>query len=289
MAWESVDVVVASSLLETPVSGVLVRFFNVAGTTIYTEATTNAEGRVSVLLPVGTFSMRFYRFGTQFNQPQYVEVIEGAVNTFDVTATLLTPPLANDPRLCRCSGFFRDLNGGPKMFLDMTIRAEFEPLVLEGSAVISGGLLARTNDAGWLQVDLIRGAMYRFTIESLGCERVVMVPDAPSANLPDMLFPVVDRILDIDATVNVDVGAELELVPTVVASSGVPLVGTASDDVTWKITDTNVASLSVRSDKLVITGVAAGSTTLTATRTDKSVIRIPDVAILNQPFVVEVG
>jgi uncharacterized protein YjdB len=289
MAWETVEVFITLDATEAPVPGALVRFFDSTGVTIYTEATSDADGKVSVLLPVGLFTARFYKFAHTFPQPQALQVAESVLNSFDVVATAITPPLASDPRLCRCSGYFRDLTGAPKAWLDMHFRAEFSAMVLAGSAVITDTVLARTDSKGWAQIDLIRGGKYQVVIEALNCERYIMVPDASSANLPDVLLAVVDRVtFDIDP-VEVAVGDEVDVTPTVRASSGVPLVGTANSDVDWSVEDDSIATIQVKEFVITVTGRAAGTTTIRAVRKDLSIVRIPNTAIVGQPLQVTVA
>jgi len=283
MAWEAVDVYVRSNPLDLPLSGVLVRVYDAAGTVQYTEGTTDTTGRAALLLPVGSFTVRFYRFGTRFVQPQLMTIAAQALNsppyTFDFVGEVMGQPAATDARLCRCSGYFRELNGGPKKYLDLSFSAEFDPILLEGAGVVSGGIRVRTDENGWVELDLIRGGIYNANVESMEATptRCVRVPDLASANLPDLLFPVVSDVqLDVGAPLSVPVGGQLVVTPTVLASSGVPLMGTASDDVNWTVADTSIASVAIGAEQLTISGLVAGSTYLVATRKDTTIIRIPE-------------
>jgi hypothetical protein len=279
MSWEPVDIFVKSAFL--PVEGVLVRVYDRAGTTIYSEVTTDAEGKASFLLPTGDYSVRLYKFAHSFKMPQHFSVVTPGYleppNTFDVQCTTVTPPLANDPRLCRLSGYFRDLNGAPKRYLDLHLRGKFSPLVLDGAAVVSETVAIRTGEDGYAQIDLIRCAEYEVRIESLETEpRCIQVPDSSSANLADVLFPVVSRVVYApEPPVEVAAGESVTLTPTVLTSSGVPLVGTASSDVLWKTTDESIASVSAGLTELTVTGVAPGTTTLKPVRIDQSIMVVP--------------
>ena len=284
--WESVDFSV--SYLGEPVEGVLVRVFSEDGSTIYTEGTTGSEGTVSFVLPVGSFTARFYKFSTSFNQPQHFTVVPsapGVSNIFDVEATVFSAPLANDPRLCRCSGFFRDLNGGPKRYLDIHIICCFNPLLLDGAGVVSERIMIRTDEDGYAQTDLIRGAKYLVTVEAMDCmDREIRVPDAPSANLPDVLLPVVDKVVLASPLEAIEVGGSITIEPTVYDSAGVPLTGTAQGDVRWSVEDTDIASVAVTETSLIVTGNIAGTTQLVATRRDLSIVRVPDAPITGVPI-----
>lgn len=300
MSFEPVDIQVVDAQ-SNPVADVLIKIYDPTGTTFYTQALTDASGLASLLLETLTYSMRFYRFQTGFTQPQQFTVLEAPeTNTFDVVAEPFILPLATDPRLCRCSGFFRDLDGSPKRYLDIHFISQFNPILLGDAAVISSERHARTDENGYLQIDLIRGAMYWARVEDLGSAmpdnntrtdlRCVSVPDAGSASLPNMLLPIVDRVVLTPAGPHsLAVGAELELTPQVYDSGGVELTGTANADIQWASSDPSVLSVTVTENKLVLRGIAAGSAQVTAERQDLSIIKIPNLPIGGQPIGVTVS
>lgn len=290
--YESVDIYVLDDTpLHSPVEGLLVRIFGEDNATFFTQDTTDADGHVGFTLWTQQYNLRFYKQGAQVQQPQLIDVIEGSTNSFNVYATVFVHPIANDPRLCRCSGFFRDITGAPHPWLDMHFLGQFSPILLEGAAVLSERRSIRTDEEGYACIDLIRGACYQVTVEGMeDTLRQISVPDAPSANLPDLLFTVVEEItFDPEGPYNVTVGSTLELTPTVVGSNGVPLEGTANADVHWYSSDDSVLSVDVGVDKITLLGVAAGSADLMAERRDQSIIRIPSIGIVGVPQVVTVA
>ena len=291
MSFEPVDVAVADSA-GNPVEGVLVKVYDPAGAVFFTQANTGAAGVASFLLETLDYSMRFYKYHTGFSQPQYFTVLPAPqTNIFDVVAELFELPIATDPRLCRCSGYFRDATGAPSQYLDMHIIPEFDPILLEDSAVVTGERHIRTDENGYVQVDLIRGGNYWVNLEAMGAanlRRLCQVPDAASCNFPDLLFPRVDEIHFDPDPISVAAGASLDVYPTVYDSVGRPLEGLASGDVLWSIEDPSIATLSMQADKLVIQGVAAGVTNILATRVDVTIIKIPDEPIVGVPMNVTV-
>jgi len=285
MSYEPVDVYIKDQL-GREMANVVVKIFNPTGSVAYTQGTTDAEGKVSFLLYTQQYSMRFYKFSSIFTQPQLFTVLEAPeINAFNVTAEAFVPPASTDGRLCRCSGYFRNPDGSPQKYLDMHFYPEFSPIVLEGSAVTPRKMLLRTDDKGYAQIDLIRGGCYRVTIEGLEQEeRYIRVPDLSSANLPDVLYAVVDRItFDPAGPWTLAAGAELEITPTVYDSGGAVLHGTGQGDVDWTVSNTDLANVSTGEFKLTLRAVAAGSVELKATRRDQSIIRIPDEPIEGQP------
>jgi hypothetical protein len=285
VSFEPVDVHVEDEL-GNPVPDVLVKVYDEAGAVFFTQAITGTDGKASFLLETLIYSMRFYKFQVGFIQPLHFEVLAAPeTNVFDVPAEPFELPLATDPRLCRCSGFFRDMTGAPSRWLDMHIIPEFDPILLEGAAIVTGERHIRTDENGYVQVDLIRGGNYWVNLEAMGADylrRLCQVPDAASANFPDMLFPRVGEVVFDPADIAVAVDGVLEVTPTVYDSVGRPLVGINSD-VAWSIEDPSVASLSIGPDKLTVTGRAVGSTNILAERIDTSIIVIPNTPIVGVP------
>ncbi len=288
-SYQSVDVFVKEKEAPNgPVEGVLVRVFSEDGSTFFTESTTDVAGRVGFTLFTQKYSLRFNKFQVSFSQPQVFEVLEGTgggppstPNEFDVEAEVVTPPVATDPRLCRASGHFRDITGAPHRFLDIIFIGAFAPVLLEGAGVLSERRAIKTDEEGFACIDLIRCAIYRMTVEGYeDIQREVRVPDTPSVNLPDLLFPVVQSVSFSPAgPLSLPTGSLLDVVPTVTGSNKVPLTGTAVPDVIWSTEDEAIATVSATADKLVIKGVSAGTTKLLAARRNTSIITIPDEPI----------
>ena len=290
-SYQSVDVTVKDdTALANAVEGMVVRVFDIGGA-FQTQDTTNSDGHVGFTLWSQDYDLRFYMFGAQVSQPQRITVSETVANEFDVVATVFQLPLANDARLCRCSGYFRDITGAPHKNVDIHILGGFNPILLEDSAVLSERRTVRTDDTGYVCVDLIRGACYEVTVQGFeDTQRWIRVPDQPSAPFPHLLFPVVAAVsLDPEGPYSLSVGGTLEVTPTVVDSGGVPLEGTATADVSWTSSDDAVFSVTAGTDTLTLTGLVAGSAELQATRRDNSIIHIPSMTIEGVPVDVTVS
>jgi hypothetical protein len=283
MGYEQVEVYVLDARDgSTPIDGVLVRVYDSAGKVYFTEATTGVDGKAGFLLFTQQYSLRFYKFQVGFSQPQYIDVLGGGGNAFNVLASPHEPPVAQDPRLCRASGYFRDVTGAPRAQLDMHFISEFRPVLLDDALVMDERRQLKTDKDGFACIDLIRCGNYLVTLEAYeDTTRRIRVPDAPSCNLPHLLFPVISRIT-VDP-VSVSVGTEQKLEPSVYDSAGVPVPGTANGDVKWELEDPTVALLTVTADYLLVKGLKTGSTTLKASRINTSIIRIPDSGITGVP------
>lgn len=286
MSFEPVDIQFLDRF-GNGIEGVLVKIYDPTGTTFYTQATADVTGSASLLLETQPYSMRFYKYQTGFSQPQRFEVLAAPeVNIFLIQGEPFVLPTATDPRLCRCSGFFRDLNGGPKRYLDIHIIGKFDPIVLDDAGVISDQVDFRTDLKGFASIDLIRGAQYEAYVEAIGgaATRCISIPDAASCNLPDLLLPIVKEVvLSPLSPYTLAIGEELTITPRVYDSAGVLLDGAAVDDIDWRSSDSNILRVSPLSTTIVLRGNAVGSAQLTATRRDKSIIKIPDLSIVGQP------
>lgn len=291
MSFETVEVVVRTPIGD-PLEGVLVKIYDPTGTTFYTQAMTDSSGVADFLLETLSYTMRFYKFQVGFLQPQSFPVLAPpATNVFEVVGEVFIPPVATDPRLCRCSGFFRNLDGSPKQFLDIHFIHQFDPILLDAAAVIADERHLRTDEKGYASIDLIRGAEYAARVEAIDGNwlRDIRVPDLSSCNLPDLLLPVVKRInFSPEGSYSIAKGDTLMVTPTVYDSVGVTLVGSAPYDVKWSSSDPTVLLVEANQNTLTLRGNAVGSAQLLATRRDLSIIKIPDVPILGLPVDVTV-
>lgn len=273
---------------KTPVEGVVVRVFDSSGTVFQTQGTSDADGKVlfNLLAPV-TYQARFFKPKFSLYPVQNFSVLEAPVapntNEFPIVGYVFKPPEAVHPRLCRCSGFFLYPNGAPAPNHDLQFIAKFNPLLFDGDAMLKERVSGRTDERGYFEIDLVRFGQYDVTLEGFEDQlRCITVPDNPSSNLPDLLFAVVDRVeLDPPGPYNIGLGPANEIVitPTVWASSGRQLPGTALADVLWRISDTTVASVAATNEKLILRGLKAGVAELQALRADSSIIRIPNTPV----------
>lgn len=287
MAYESVDIfVIEKSPPQVAVPGVVVKVLSENGTLVYGQATTDDEGKASFLLPDAVYQLRFFKAHVNFSQPQLITVLPSPeTNSFDVEAESFVAPISTDPRLCVASGFFRRPDGSAAPSVDIHFIGKFKPLLLEGAALMKERVSTRTDSKGYAQISLIRFAEYDVTVEGLDdYVRVISVPDKSGTNLPDLLFPVVETITFSPAPpFAVPVNGSLDVIPTVVASDGRILDGTALEDVSWTSSDLTKFSVGFDGTKLTLVGSAIGAATLIATRSDDSIIRIPDTPITGVP------
>ena len=214
----------------TVVPGVVVRLYD-DNDVFQSQVTSDVDGRAEFLaVAEGDYTARFYMAspGYAITTPQEIEVKADAggddsfdENTFDVTVTLFSRPTSANVRLCTCSGFFLNVDGSPAVKTTIRLNNISRPLLLDSSAVIGEVVTVDTDEKGYAQVDLIRTAVYRVEAEGmsdLGLE--VRVPDALSANLPDVLFPIVTGVAFTPASKALSVGGTSVIAAKVVYRSG---------------------------------------------------------------------
>lgn len=298
MSIESVNVYVQDDTSShDPVAGVVVRVFDSTGTTFLTQTTSDADGLAGFsLVAPASYQLRFFKERFSVRQPQLLNTLEAPVapdtNNFTVIGHVYAPPEAVHPRLCRCSGFFKRPDGSPAIGHDIHFIAKFDPILFEGSAMLTERLIQRTDASGFAQIDLVRNGQYDVTIEGFeDCLRTITIPDAPSVNLPDLIFPVVESVeFDPPGPYSVLAGVDYQITirPTVRSSDGRVLPGTALRDVQWRSSDTNVFAVLATAETLVLRGLGGGVADLLAIRADRSIIRIPNPPVQGAPVAVTV-
>lgn len=284
MSYLPVDFCVLAVTTDKPISGALVKVFAQDGKSVYGEMLSGDDGKASFLLfGPQRYQARAYKFSTGFTNPIYFDVdpAPNAKNSFIIRATPVDYPTSNDPRLCMCAGYFRKPDGSAAAGLDIHIITKFHPILLDGSGVLTERVSVRTDSSGWVQVPLIRFGQYDVLLEGYeDVTREICVPAAPACNLPDLVFEVVSQVDISPQPIVVRRGQILDVYPEVYTSIGRKLDGTARDKVCWKVADTNIAGVTVSWDRLVFYGHMRGTTSLSATRADQTIVRIPDPPLL---------
>lgn len=299
-------------------TGVLVQVFDATGTTFVAQNTTSLVGSDAIAEfsldgddPPIEYTIRLSKpgvtfdgtLGDQYKTPQLIEIYTPPAsaptgkNDFDVSGKIFDRPVSLNPRLCRCSGHFKDGSGRPLPNLDIFFINQFRPAIVAGDAVLGERLSTRTDEDGYLELDLYRTGIYEVYIQSVQAAtsddggaftREVHVPNNSSANLIPLLFPVVGQVVWTPDTVDIAVGDSLEVVPVITGTDVRTLTGTALEDVDYEITDETIATVFVDADKVTITGVLAGSTDLTVTRKDQTIVTIPESDIVGSPLAITV-
>lgn len=290
MTYQTVDVLVVDTTPQaSPLASVVIKVLSQDGRLVYGQPTTGTNGRASLLLPPGVYQLRFFRFGVTF-WTQLIEVIEGATNQFTVRGEVYTYPQSTDARICIASGFFRSPTGGIARGVDMHFIAKWNPILLDGSAIMPERVTQRSDNTGYVEVPLIRYGQYDVTIEGMeDYLRCISVPNTPAVNISDLLFPAVASILfEEEGPYTVAQGQTLYLTPHVYATDLNELTNILAD-VLWSTTDSVLLALDTSvPGKIGVRGSQPGTYELRADRKDKTIIRIPNTPIQGVPVTVTV-
>lgn len=271
----------------TAVAGVYVSLHS---NVVLASGTTDAQGMVFLgNRSDGTYELRVTppagALPTQGSRQSVVLAAgDPASVVFDVLIdqSTITPP--TNPLLCRCHGYFRDPSGLP--FADASIsfsEEQLPQLTLNTVTGVSTGLLPKTisvlTDAnGFASVDLLRGALYSAFVSPLANTKVtIVIPDLPTASLPDVLFAVVDRVeykqnnntlLPTSApTLTIQNGNTVNLSMETVYRSGYRTAGLSR--VSLFVADDNVIKLSLTdTGNLAIQAIAPGSAVVEVIRSE---------------------
>lgn len=271
-----------------PVEGVYISIYQ-SGVFV-TSGSTDVNGELGVLLPDGvTYELRFYKAGYSFTQRQQVEVLASGGNSFEISAKSHAPPASTNPRYCIAHGTFMTALNMPAAYVDFEFRPAFRQLTLDGQGIITNTVRARTDALGYLSVPLIRHAVYDVIAEGMeDMPREVHVPDLPSTSLIELMFAVVTDVFIVEPTpVNLVVGASTELSITLGTSDGRVLTD-ISQDLNWILSDPTLVGIEISPTKIKLFGARPGTTTLTATRKDQTVARIPNTPLTGVPISIEV-
>lgn len=292
MAFQTVDLYVNDTTPQkNPVSGVVVKVLSTDGKLVFGQVATDSSGHAGFLLPDGTtYQARFFKFGVSFTNPQLFTVPSGQAASFNIPAQLITPPVPTDARLCTAFGFFRDITGAPQSDLEMQFISKFDPTWVDGSGVVKERVKVFTDKKGYAEINLFRLGHYECTV--VGEEditRCIKVPDQPNVNLPDLIFPIVQSVVTSPSgpAFSVGVGQSVLIGITVYGSDGENL-GSGQGDVIYSSSNLNVLGFGISKLGLTLMGVAPGVVMVTLTRSNKSIVHIPDLPIQGSPFVVTV-
>lgn len=299
---------------DDPLEGILVKFFDDTDTFVTQQysALVGAESYAEVTIdgddPAIDYTIRMGKdqvafdgaLGDDSKTPQSISIYSPATlsptgtNYFQVQGQTFTRPVATDPRLCRCSGYFVDPTGRalPNLDIHFVHRCAVDnlnPLLVDDKAVLGSKVFGRTDENGYMEIDLFRGGEYSALVESLeNIQREVTVPDLSSANLVEVLFPIVESITFSEDPVSLTAGNYVDITLTITASSGVVLDPTERD-VRFESSDTGVATVQFLGTGLLrVMGVAAGTADILVTRADTTIKKIPEEDITNTPLAVTV-
>ena len=306
----SVQVTVTdNSNTPAPIVGAVVGIFDSMDSTEQAMGTTDIDGNAVFLLPGTTgsgisYEVRVFKLGVRFANPFGIQVQEPVVtsNNFSLTGTLLVLPAATDPTICRCTGRFVDYGNRPLCGVMVRVFnkgdvGEQDPKIVNSNLVSPSAMEFHTDADGNVSLDLFQTGEYY--INFAGEEDWnwnILVPARASANLIDLMFPQ-PLVLTWDQTVapgnavTVTIGEELQ-VPLSILFSDYQNVTTLGRWIQIPVSSNPSIAMVAWLDepaKVVITGIASGTTNITA-ELQKFLfpLRVPPYSLTVPPLVVTV-
>jgi hypothetical protein len=182
----------------------------------------------------------------------------------------ISTAVATDPDLCRISGYLKNAHNQPLKGWSFVLRYCYIPMGLVSDTVILQERLPVKADAnGYVEFDLIRGAQVSLELPNLlpWVYKKLTVPDAPSSDLLDFLFPYLVSVefCDTDPRV-VAVGDNLDAAVEGTLSNG-EVVDVPAGAATYEVSDLSVVSPAGVPN---FRALSAGSATITVTAVDAS-------------------
>lgn len=300
MALVPVDIFVSTDfIIPVPIADVTVGIYDYSTWNLIEMAQTDSNGRVGFQLNGSldgtTYEVRLTKLGVIFGYPKAIQVFDPPVTTnkFDVSGTSTDRPIATDPRICRCTARLVDFGNRPSANALVRISSLPEagmqvPKIVDGNLVNTDSIELHTDKTGKITADLFRGGEYLIVISGED-DRTwnFVVPDRPSANLIDLVFPYPTALVWDEGTapansVSVVVGQQL-VVPFSLYFSDYQV---ATDQVQKWLTLMNSSEL-VMDLKLysgsptaaVITGLQPGTATVSTTTSPILPTRVPSPSI----------
>ncbi len=144
----------------------------------------------------------------------YKVLLSRPLTTFTVPETIVTPaapatvnfPLEGDsdavappvsPDLCRVYGFLVDLSGAVLPERSIFFQNLFGVSAVGGTAIFGPDLTAMTDEDGYFEVDIVRGATVRCTIQDTRIAASLIIPDEGTANITELLADAVQEIPEV--------------------------------------------------------------------------------------------
>jgi len=279
-----------------------VQIYDQTNTTLLDTQYTDALGDVAFDEVNARYQLRFRgeHILASVTSPQQINVkTPPPANSWQFTATTFTAPIAVNPVMCRCWGFFIDGAGRPIPNLYLRLIPQQNPSAVYTTAVghAQSPIELVTDSVGYFEVDLVRGALFSVTLAGyIDASVDIDVPAQASFNMIGMLFPAPEAVTYVPpGPLALVVATTTSVVPTVLMSDGRSLLldsepPTAAAFIDFSSSDETIMLVEEEDGQLTVTGVAPGAATIIATpRTAAFLPRLPAVVLTVTPVAVVVS
>tara|TARA_Y100000034_G_scaffold127164_2_gene179564 strand:+ start:590 stop:1498 length:909 start_codon:yes stop_codon:yes gene_type:complete len=258
---------------DTALESVQVRVYSLDGETFVTLGTTDSDGEVVFdLTDDTTYWVRCFKTGFAFESKLSADVASDDVSFSVEGANLRELPPSTADNLCRVSGYVVNVAGAPVGGISFYFMIS-DYIKIVGSTMVTATKLSVLSDSeGYVEVELIQGAVYEVMAEGWIDETIrVKVPESQSASITELLWPYPARVELSDTELSIAEGSSESVTYSVVLSSGVTTPFYYSDSekissgtyVGISTSDAAVASIGgTEAGTVVITGESAGTATI---------------------------
>ena len=193
-------------------------------------------------------------------------------SSYTVTGAELTGSVADDPALCRVTGYLRDIHGNVLKGWKLTVSNLCVPAAVGSTTLIlKEHQEVRASSTGKVVFDLYQGATIRIEMPGRVNEIVkeVVVPTETSIDLVGLVFPYLESVtFDDGATATATVEEQFTLDITGLLSNGEEASASMISALEWSIDDEDVLErVSGSTFRALATGVAV--VTITDVDTDE--------------------
>jgi hypothetical protein len=156
--------------------------YDATNTTLLARTNSDTGGDGNVNLDVGTYKVRPYKSGYEYDSPQTIVVAAAGQQVITLDAVVI--PVSVDPDKCMVSGYLRDAGGAALVGVEITFSATV-PDSNSGGMLANNEVLATTDSNGLFSVELAREALVFVQCPEAGLELTMTVPDAASVDWVD--------------------------------------------------------------------------------------------------------
>lgn len=177
-----------------PVPDARLDVYDDTGAVFITFQRTDSSGTATLSLNPDDYTVRVFKPGVSSVDREITVANIGGTSmqqfTVNCEAVSVTPPAS--PQLCRLYADFLSFDGLPLENFELQVSNLYDPETSAGMAVMEYERVYRTDSAGHVEFDVVRGTKIRVALLTSPWVRDIKVPDKPAENLLDAAAAAVD-------------------------------------------------------------------------------------------------
>tara|TARA_B100000242_G_scaffold294072_1_gene274557 strand:- start:1025 stop:1900 length:876 start_codon:yes stop_codon:yes gene_type:complete len=173
----------------TNVPGVVLNVYDSTNSVFLATQTTDASGQAVVVLDQGTYKLRLYKSGVATTT---ADLTVGAAATQSATVTVASTSISAPSSASVCRLFADFVKIGGAAYANVVVTVENMYLATSSMSVVERETSHKSNSAGRVEFDAVRGMKLRISFETTTFVREITVPDAATANLLTLMGAATD-------------------------------------------------------------------------------------------------